>query len=118
MPKTTRPADPPVVVRPPRKRGLLSKASRLGATMIVARVAAATGKKGVLGLVAGAGAKRLIMRYPVGAMIVAGAYLANRLYESRREIDRKRGQKLLTDDRPPALRRAAARRIKERPASS
>jgi hypothetical protein len=58
---------PLVVVRPPRKRGLLAKASRVGATVVAARVAASTGKKGVFGLLAGMGAKRLIMRYPAGS---------------------------------------------------
>lgn len=80
-----------------RKSGMLKKAARLGATVIAARVAADTGKKGVIGLIAGAGAKRLIMRYPVGAMVVTGAYLAGKLYEAKREADRKMATKLLTD---------------------
>lgn len=80
-----------------RKAGLLRKAARLGATVVATRVAADTGKKGLIGLVAGAGAKRLIMRYPIGAMVVTGAYLAGKLYEAKREADRKMATKLLTD---------------------
>ena len=39
-----------------RKSSLFRKAARLGATVVAARVAADTGKKGVIGLIAGAGA--------------------------------------------------------------
>ena len=117
MPKTVRPEKPPVEARSRKKPGLLSKASRLGATMIVARVAAATGNKGVVGLAAGFGAKRLIMRYPLGAMIVTGAYLARKLYQARRDIDAKRGPKLLTDQRKSAPSPRSTGRVKERPAS-
>ncbi|PZU53926.1 MAG: hypothetical protein DI554_19150 [Sphingobium sp.] len=69
-----------------RKSSLFRKAARLGATVVAARV-----------LIAGAGAKRLIMRYPVGAMVLTGAYLAGKLYEAKREADRKMATKLLTD---------------------
>jgi hypothetical protein len=91
------PSAPLVTVRPPRKRSILSKAAQLGATVIAARVAASTGKKGILGLVAGAGAKRLIMRYPAGALFVGGAYLVGRIFETKREADRRKTQMLLTD---------------------
>ena len=66
--KSLTPDAPLVTIRPPRKAGLLRKAARVGATVVAARVAAATGKKGVVGLLAGAGAKRVIMRYPAGAL--------------------------------------------------
>src|SRR3546814_19533707 len=79
------PDKPRVAVRPPRKAGLLRKAARVGATVVGARVAADTGKKGVIGLVAGMGAKRLIMRHPVGALFVTGAYMAGKVYEARSE---------------------------------
>ena len=84
-----------------RKFGLLRKAAELGATVIAARVAASTGKKGIVGLAAGAGAKRLIMRYPAGALFVGGAYLAGRLFEGKREADRRKTQNLLTDQSTP-----------------
>ena len=87
----------PSTATPVRKSSLFRKAARLGATVVAARVAADTGKKGVIGLIAGAGAKRLIMRYPVGAMVLTGAYLAGKLYEAKREADRKMATKLLTD---------------------
>lgn len=97
MPKKSAAPQSLVTIRAPRKAGLLRKAARVGATVVAARVAAATGKKGVLGLVAGLGAKRLIMRFPVGALVVSGAYMAGKLYEAKREVDRKRTQRLLPD---------------------
>lgn len=95
--KAPTPAAPLVTIRPPKKAGLLRKAARVGATVVAARVAAATGKKGVFGLIAGAGAKRIIMRYPAGALFVTGAYMAGKLYEAKREVDRKKAIKLLPD---------------------
>lgn len=91
------PAASPIKGVPSKKSGLLRKVARVGATVVAARVAAATGKKGVVGLIAGAGAKRLIMRYPAGALFVTGAYLAGRLYEAKRDADRKRQTKALPD---------------------
>ncbi|WP_030541713.1 hypothetical protein [Sphingobium sp. DC-2] len=90
-------SQPLVTIRPPRKAGLLRKTARLGATVVAARVAAATGKKGVVGLIAGVGAKRVIMRYPMGALFVTGAYLAGKAYEAKREADRKRAVRALLD---------------------
>ncbi|KKW92147.1 MULTISPECIES: hypothetical protein [Sphingobium] len=90
-------AQPPVKGSPPRKSSLLKKAARVGATVVAARVAADTGKKGVIGLLAGMGAKRLIMRYPAGALFVTGAYMAGKLYEAKREADRKRKTNALPD---------------------
>lgn len=100
--------QPLVTVRPPRKAGLLRKTARLGAAIVAARVAAATGKKGVVGLVAGMGAKRLIMRHPMGALFVTGAYLAGKAYEAKREVDRKRAVKALPDlsDQPVPIAQA------------
>lgn len=89
--------QPLVTIRPPRKAGLLRKTARLGAAVVAARVAAATGKKGVVGLVAGIGAKRLIMRHPLGALFVTGAYLAGKAYETKRDLDSKRATKALPD---------------------
>lgn len=95
--KKTTPSAPLVAIRPPKKASLLRKAARVGATLVATRVAAATGKKGAFGLLAGMGAKRIIMRYPIGAIVVSGAYMATRLYEAKREIDRKKATKLLPD---------------------
>lgn len=95
--KKKAPAQPLVTVRPPTKAGLLRKSARLGAAVVAARVAAATGKKGVFGLVAGFGAKRLIMRHPIGALLVTGAYLAGKAYEAKQDVDRKRAIKVLPD---------------------
>lgn len=73
MKKPLAPKAPRVSVTAPKKTGLLRKAARVGATVVATRVAADTGKKGVFGLLAGMGAKRIIMRYPVGALVVTGA---------------------------------------------
>lgn len=91
--KRKTPSEPLVTIRPPRKAGLLRKVARAGAAVVAARVAADTGKKGVIGLMAGMGAKRLIMRYPAGALFVTGAYMAGKIYEAKREVDRKRKAK-------------------------
>lgn len=87
--------EPSAAVRSSRKSGLLKKAAQAGAAVVAARVAADSGKKGVIGLLAGMGAKRLIMRYPAGALFVTGAYLAGKIYEAKREADRKRKAKAL-----------------------
>ncbi|WP_150290953.1 hypothetical protein [Sphingobium estronivorans] len=100
--------------RPPRKSGLLKKAARVGAAVVAARVAADTGKKGVIGLIAGAGAKRLIMRYPAGALVVTGAYMAGKLYEAKREADRKRAIKALPDESVQPILIEEARKARER----
>lgn len=110
MKKKTAAPQPLITVRPPRKAGLLRKTARLGATVVAARVAAATGKKGVVGLIAGVGAKRVIMRYPLGALFVTGAYLAGKAYEAKREVDRKRAGRVLPDkSNEPALIEAPAK---------
>ncbi len=93
-----KPAAPRAAAKSPRKPGLLRKAARVGAVLVGTRVAAETGKKGVVGLLAGMGARRLILRYPMGAMFVTGAYLAGRLYEAKREMDRRRTVKALPDN--------------------
>lgn len=113
MNRKTSPA-PLVTVRPPKKAGLLRKAARIGATLVATRVAASTGKKGVVGLLAGMGAKRVIMRYPAGALLVSGAYLVGKLFETKQEIDRKKAIKLLPDqsERPIQLDDARARKAR------
>ena len=110
--KKKAPAQPLVTVRPPTKAGLLRKSARLGATVVAARVAAATGKKGVVGLIAGIGAKRLIMRHPMGALFVTGAYLAGKAYEAKREVDRKKAIKALPDMTGEAIPIAGARKAR------
>lgn len=110
--KKRTPSAPLVTIRPPKKAGLLRKGARLGAAVVAARVAASTGKKGIVGLVAGAGAKRLIMRHPAGALLVTGAFLIGKLYEAKRDIDRKKAPKLLTDQtaEPVSIEEARAKK--------
>jgi hypothetical protein len=95
--KKKAPTAPLVTVRPPKKAGLLRKTARMGAAIVATRVAASTGKKGALGLLAGMGAKRIIMHYPMGALFVSGAYLAGRLLEARRDLDSKKAARLAPD---------------------
>jgi uncharacterized protein YjlB len=97
MKKPFAPKAPLVTVTAPKKASLLRKVARVGATVVAARVAADTGKKGVVGLIAGMGVKRLIMRFPAGALVVTGAYMAGKLYKAKREVDRKRAIKALPD---------------------
>ncbi|MEQ6333826.1 hypothetical protein [Sphingobium sp. MK2] len=113
MKKPRTPSAPLATVRPPKGRGILRKVARVGATVVAARVAAATGKKGIFGLVAGMGAKRVIMRYPAGALFVTGAYMAGKLYEAKCEADRKRATKLLPDLSAEPIPIETARKARE-----
>lgn len=106
--------QPLVTVRPPRKAGLLRKAAQIGAAVVATRVAADSGKKGVIGLLAGMGAKRLIMRHPVGALFVTGAYMAGKIYEAKREADRKRKIKALPDKSAEPILIEEARKARSR----
>ena len=107
-------SDQPVIaVRPPRKDGLLRKVARVGATVVAARVAADTGTAQVIGLLAGTGAKRRIMRHPMGTLFVTGAYMAGKVYEAKREADRKRVAKALPDDSPPPILIEEARKARK-----
>ncbi|EXS70254.1 hypothetical protein [Sphingobium sp. Ant17] len=113
MKKPRTPSAPLVTVRPPKRAGILRKVARVGATVVATRVAAATGKAGILGLVAGMGAKRVIMRHPAGALFVTGAYMAGKLYEAKREVDRKRAAKLLPDMSGEPIPIDSARKTRE-----
>lgn len=93
-----------------KDHGLLRKAAAIGATVIATRVAAETGKKGVIGLIAGMGAKQLIRRHPVGAMVVTGAYLAGRLYEAKRELDQRKAKALPAPPKPILIAEARERK--------
>lgn len=105
-------AETPPAATPAKAKdhGLLRKAAGIGATVIATRVAAETGKKGVIGLIAGMGAKRLIRRHPVGAVVVAGAYLAGRLYEAKRELDERKAKALPAPPKPILIAEARERK--------
>jgi hypothetical protein len=106
-------ASPPARAVARKKHRLIKAIARGGATIVAARVAADTGKKGIVGLVAGAGAKRLIMRYPAGALFVTGAYMAGKIFEAKRSVDAKRKQKLLTDKSQEPILLADARKARQ-----
>lgn len=61
---------------------------KVAATVIGTRIAADSGKSsGVLGLVAGMAATRIISRSPMGALLLGGGYVAHKLLKKKREID-------------------------------
>lgn len=64
--------------------GISTKAA---ATIIGTRIAADTGKSGLLGVAAGMLATRVIARSPVGALLVGGTYVAHKLLQKKREVD-------------------------------
>ena len=68
----------------------------------------------LIGLLAGAGAKRLILRYPAGAMFVTGAYMAGKMFEAKRAADAKKAQKLLPDRTGEAIPIESARKTTQR----
>lgn len=113
MPDKSSSSSTPIAKRHSFAGNTLRKGARIGATVVAARVAASTGKKGIFGILAGMGAKRLIMRHPAGALVVTGAYLAGKLYEAKREVDRKRSPKLLTDERNNAVSIEEARKARQ-----
>ncbi|MCI4591168.1 hypothetical protein MOK15_13835 [Sphingobium sp. BYY-5] len=111
--KIPTPAAPLVTTAPLKKAGLLRKVARAGAAVVAARVAADTGKKGVIGLLAGAGAKRFITRYPAGALFITGAYMAGKLFEAKRAADRKKALKRLPDKSGEPIPIEHARKVRK-----
>ncbi|MDX3908338.1 MAG: hypothetical protein QHC67_00750 [Sphingobium sp.] len=61
--------------------------TKIAATVIGTRIAADSGKSGVLGVAAGMLATRVIARSPMGALLVGGTYVAHKLLTKKREID-------------------------------
>lgn len=61
--------------------------TKLAATMIGTRIAADSGKSGLLGVAAGMLATRVIARSPMGAVLVGGSYLAHKLWKKKQEVD-------------------------------
>lgn len=94
---------------------------KIATTLIGTRIAAETGKAGLLGTAAGMIATRIITRSPVGAMAIGGAYVAHRLWRKKREIDAKGPHQAALDDgyglngaspKPSLKQRAAYRKAK------
>jgi uncharacterized membrane protein YeaQ/YmgE (transglycosylase-associated protein family) len=77
------------------KMGMLGK---IATTIIGTRIAAETGKAGLVGAAAGMIATRIITRSPMGALAVGGAYVAHKLLQKKREIDRKGPHQAAVDD--------------------
>lgn len=75
--------------------GMLTK---IAATVIGTRVAAATGKSGLLGVAAGALASRVITRSPVGALVIGGAYLGHKIWSKKKDIDAKGPHQTAVED--------------------
>ena len=72
--------------------------TKIAATVVGARVAAATGKSGLLGVAAGALASRFITRSPMGALLIGGAYLGHKLWFKKQDIDAKGPHQTAVDD--------------------
>lgn len=62
--------------------------SKIAGAVIGTRIAAESGKAGLLGAVAGMVATRVIARSPVGAAMIGGAYVAHKLWQKKRQIDK------------------------------
>lgn len=75
--------------------GMLGK---IATTMVGTRIAAETGKAGLLGVAAGMIATRVIARSPMGALALGGAYVAHKLFLKKREIDAKGPHQAAVDD--------------------
>lgn len=67
------------------KMGMLGK---IAGTIIGTRIAAETGKAGLMGAAAGMVAARVIARSPVGAAVIGGAYVAHKLWQKKKQIDK------------------------------
>lgn len=60
---------------------------KIATTIIGTRIAAESGKAGLLGAAAGMVATRVITRSPIGALMVGGAYVAHKLWRKKKQID-------------------------------
>lgn len=62
---------------------------KVATTIIGTRIAAESGKAGLLGAAAGMIATRVIARSPIGALAIGGAYIAHKLWQKKKQIDAK-----------------------------
>ncbi|HEX7782344.1 MAG TPA: hypothetical protein VF509_06025 [Sphingobium sp.] len=71
---------------------------RIATTIIGTRIAAETGKAGLVGAAAGMLATRVLTRSPLGAIAIGGAYVAHKLWQKKKEIDKKGPHETAVED--------------------
>lgn len=97
--------------------GMLGK---VATTIIGTRIAAESGKAGLIGTAVGMLATRLLARSPAGAIAIGGAYVAHKLWQKKKQIDKEGAHQAAVDDglvKPgqPAVGKQAGRIGKQRP---
>jgi hypothetical protein len=71
---------------------------RIATTIVGTRIAAETGKAGLVGTAIGMVATRIVTRSPMGALMVGGAYIAHKLIQKKRQIDREGPHQVAIED--------------------
>lgn len=71
---------------------------KIATTIIGTRIAAETGKAGLVGAAAGMLATRVLTRSPLGAIAIGGAYVAHKLWQKKKDIDKKGPHEAAVDD--------------------
>ncbi|WP_336964474.1 hypothetical protein [Sphingobium aquiterrae] len=71
---------------------------KIASTIIGTRIAAESGKAGLLGAAAGMVATRVITRSPIGALAIGGAYVAHKLWQKKKQIDAKGPHEVAVED--------------------
>lgn len=90
---------------------------RIATTIVGTRIAAESGRAGLMGAVAGAVATGLLRRSPGGALLVGGAYVAHKIWQKKKQIDAKGphavavADGLAEADAPPLTEKRPPRRI-------
>jgi hypothetical protein len=71
---------------------------RIATTVIGTRIAAETGRAGLVGTAVGMVATRVIARSPVGALAIGGAYVAHKLWQKKKQIDARGPHEVAIED--------------------
>lgn len=71
---------------------------KIATTIIGTRIAAETGKAGLVGAAAGMLATRVLTRSPLGAIAIGGVYVAHKLWQKKKDIDKKGPHEAAVDD--------------------
>lgn len=71
---------------------------KVATTIIGTRIAAESGKAGLIGTAVGMLATRLIARSPAGAVAIGGAYVAHKLWQKKRQIDKEGARQTAIED--------------------
>lgn len=77
------------------KMGMLGK---VATTIIGTRIAAESGKAGLVGAAVGMVATRVLARSPAGAIAIGGAYVAHKLWQKKQQIDKKGPHQAAVED--------------------